>query len=128
MFDIDKGNLMNAVKLNKADLHSKVIENLETHKADVDEALKLRREAISKAFNKQLKEMEFDIEFQPKDHFSFPMPKDHSSDYEKAIRMIEMTTDEVIELNESQFDKLVMDNWGWKSDLIATSSVYGKKI
>lgn len=119
---------MNGVKLTKEELLSNVTQNLDKHKIDVAEALKLRRETIAKSFEKQLKEMEFDVDFQPKEHLSFPMPKDHSEDYEKAIRMIEMTTDEVIELTESQFDKLVMDNWGWKSDLIATSSVYGKHL
>ncbi len=128
MFEMNAGNLMNSVKLTKEELLSNVIANLDKHKIDVSDALKLRRETIAKSFKKQLEEMEWDVDFQPKEHLSFPMPKDHSEDYKKAIRMIEMTTDEVIELSESQFDKLVMDNWGWKSDLIATSSVYGKKI
>lgn len=128
MFEMNAGNLMNSVKLTKEELLSNVIANLDKHKIDVSDALELRRETIAKSFKQQLKEMEFDVDFQPKEHLSFPMPKDHSEDYKKAIRMIEMTTDEVIELSESQFDKLVMDNWGWKSDLIATSSVYGKKI
>lgn len=119
---------MNSVKLTKEELLSNVTANLDKHKIDVSDALKLRRETIERSFKKQLKVMEFDVGFQPKEHLSFPMPKDHSEDYKKAIRMIEMTTDEVIELTESQFDKLVMDNWGWKSDLIATSSIYGKKI
>lgn len=128
MFEMNAGNLMNSVKLTKEELLSNVIANLDKHKIDVSDALKLRRETIAKSFKQQLEEMEWDVDFQPKEHLSFPMPKDHSEDYKKAIRMIEMTTDEVIELSESQFDKLVMDNWGWKSDLIATSSVYGKKI
>ncbi len=128
MFEMNAGNLMNGVKLTKGELLENVKANLDKHNADVAEALSLRRETIAKSFEKQLKEMEFDVDFQPKEHLSFPMPKDHSEDYKKAIRMIEMTTDEVIELTESQFDKLVMDNWGWKSDLIAASSVYGKKI
>lgn len=128
MFEMNAGNLMNGVKLTKGELLENVKANLDKHNADVAEALSLRRETIAKSFEKQLKEMEFDVDFQPKENLLFPMPKDHSEDYKKAIRMIEMTTDEVIELTESQFDKLVMDNWGWKSDLIATSSVYGKKI
>ena len=128
MFEMNAGNLMNCVKLTKGELLENVKANLDKHNVDVAEALSLRRETIAKSFEKQLKEMEFDVDFQPKEHLSFPMPKDHSEDYKKAIRMIEMTTDEVIELTESQFDKLVMDNWGWKSDLIATSSFYGKKI
>ena len=42
--------------------------------------------------------------------------------------MVEMTQDDVIELNEDQFDKLVMDNWSWKEQLQLTSSMYGKII
>jgi len=128
MFEANAGSLINGVKLTKDELLHNVRENLDKHKVDVAEALSLRRGTIAKTFANLLEEMEFDVDFQPKEHLSFPMPKDHSEDYKKAIRMIEMTTDEVIELTESQFDKLVMDNWGWKSDLIATSSVYGKKI
>lgn len=40
-------------------------------------------------------------------------PEDHTKDYERAIKMIEMTQQEQIELNEHDFATLVLDEWDW---------------
>lgn len=60
---------------------------------------------------------------QPED-IIFPMPVDHTDDYERAREMYTMSIDDVIELTENEFDQLVLDNWGWKGEFLRTTSAY----
>ena len=123
-----KGRLMNGVKIKKYELLEALRENLEAHKDDVAEALELRREEMLSYFEEQIVKLNRDNEYQPKEVIKFPVPEDNSKEYEKVIRMVEMTQDDVIELDEDQFDKLVMDNWNFKQALLETSAFYGKAL
>lgn len=122
----NQGKLINGVKLKKSELLQVLKDNLEKHRADVIEAVKLRRERVMTVFTDQINAMSIDADHELAEVFKFPLPEDNSRDYEKAIRMIEMTQYEFIELEEDQFDKLVMDNWHWKRELALTSALYGK--
>ena len=128
MFGNNDGKLMNGVKIKSSELLFILENNLSHHKDDIQEAIELRRNEIILYFKQKLEVMESDESYSPKESINFPLPKDSSSDYEKAIRMVQLTQDEIIELNEDQFDKLVMDNWEWKQSLVATSAFYGKAM
>jgi hypothetical protein len=128
MFSKNNGKLINSVKVKKNELLSVLQENLTKHKDDVLDGLELRREEMKEYFTAKLEKMDSNNKYNPKENINFRMPVDSSKDYEKAIRMIEMTQDEIIELDENQFDKLVMDNWEWKEQLALTSQMYGKSI
>lgn len=123
-----KGRLMNGVKIKRDELLGVLRTNLSKHKEDVKEALELRRVEMRAFFDNEIQKLDNNSAYQPKQTHSFPIPEDMSSEYEKVIRMVEMTEDEVIPLSEDQFDKLVMDNWSWKDNLVATSALYGKSI
>lgn len=51
-------------------------------------------------------------------------PTDQTADYDRAIRMLEMSEDEVIELTELDFECYVLDNWRWKAQFLASNSSY----
>lgn len=51
-------------------------------------------------------------------------PEDHTTDYDNAIDMMEWSTDDTIELTQSQFVQYVKDDWGWKQSWIASNSEY----
>jgi len=56
--------------------------------------------------------------------FSLPVPEDHTPDYERALKMLEMEVNDTIELDENEFAELVMDDWQWKRQWITTNSMY----
>ena len=58
---------------------------------------------------------------------SLVRPEEHTSDYDRAIRMFEMTTEEEIELDQSTFCQLVMDEWDWKRNFSANTLSYSMK-
>lgn len=122
----NRGLLLDIVKIRREALLSALKKNLEKHKADVAEATKLRHENAMIFFTDQIEAMAIDCNHKLDTVIRFPNPVDSSEDYLRAIRMVEMTEDMIIELDENQFDRLVMDNWSWKKVLIDTSAVYGK--
>lgn len=55
---------------------------------------------------------------------SVTAPEDHTEDYDKAIKMLEMSEDKVIDLAYDSFTQLVMDDWGWGRQWAASNSAY----
>lgn len=51
-------------------------------------------------------------------------PQDHTRDYDRVIRMLEMCTREEIFISESEFAQYVQDDWGWKRDFITSTAGY----
>lgn len=57
-------------------------------------------------------------------YVALPWPEDHTSDYERIIRMVEYSVDNIFELDEQEFARYVLDNWEWKKQWTATSAAY----
>ena len=53
-----------------------------------------------------------------------PKPVSFEHDYDRAIRMLELSVDEVIELEQDIFNQLVLDEWTWKSTFTSDSTIY----
>ena len=51
-------------------------------------------------------------------------PTSHASSYERAIRMLELSADATVEMDEQTFKQLVLDEWDWKGQFVASNSVY----
>lgn len=51
-------------------------------------------------------------------------PVDQTRDYDRAIKMVEMTTETEIVLQESDFKGYVMDDWSWKQQFLTSNSFY----
>ncbi|MBO9492129.1 hypothetical protein J7384_17335 [Endozoicomonas sp. G2_1] len=118
-------NLINNVKINKDDLLCCLKSNLEKHIEDLNSALDARRKDFSEQVSVYANLIDSNATYQPPENIGLPIPTSHVADYERAIKMVELTVDPIIELSEAQFDKLVMDNWHWKNEFLRTTSVYG---
>lgn len=55
---------------------------------------------------------------------SLPRPEDHTEDYDREIRMLEMHQNDLVTLGAHLFDQIVMDRWGWSASFNATNSAY----
>lgn len=51
-------------------------------------------------------------------------PVSYESSYNRAIRMLELSVDEVIELEEDVFNQLVLDEWVWKRQWSVSNATY----
>ena len=53
-----------------------------------------------------------------------PEPEDHTEDYDREIRMLEMHQEPTVRIRAHLFDQIVMDRWGWSAEFAATNSAY----
>ncbi len=119
---------MDSVRVNKAELLEKVRENRKAHhelflKAqhgfreraveELDEMLNLAREGR-------------DI----RQYLGLTAPQDHTVEYDRAIQMLEMSQDDIVEIDHSAFAQLVRNEWAWFQAATATNMMYssGGKI
>lgn len=118
-------NVMKAVKINKVELLKIVTKNKEKHIADFVEAQadykvvvqKLCKENLALANTGDLKKFE-DIKAIP------ASPTTYESEYTRAIRMLELSVEDTIEVEQDVFNQLVLDEWTWKSSFDVSNSMY----
>lgn len=55
-------------------------------------------------------------------------PVDQTKEYDRAIRMLEMSVDETISLSEQDFQCYVMDEWRWKGQFTSSNIGYSKTL
>jgi len=51
-------------------------------------------------------------------------PMDQTKDYDRVLSMLNMTSDENIELDEQKYAQYILDQWSWKAQFDATNSRY----
>jgi hypothetical protein len=59
---------------------------------------------------------------------SLPEPQDHTEDYDSIIAMLEMSVEEIIELDAGSFQQYVLDKWSWKRAADITNYAYASKV
>lgn len=112
---------MDSVKINKNNLLKIVRENKEKHVKEFNEAVKDFKMAVIKICNENMEIVEAgktDIKVLP------PKPVSYEANYTKAILMLELSVDDVIELDQYEFSKFVQDEWEWKQAFSTSNSTY----
>lgn len=57
-------------------------------------------------------------------HIPLPVPEEHTEDYDRALRMLDMHTGSTIELTEDAYRCLVDDEWGWRHSFLSNTVAY----
>ena len=116
---------MNSIKMNRIQLLDIVVENNKKHIKEYLEAVedyKLLVVATAQANLKLAKTGELDkfkgIKSLP------PIPTSYEDSYRRAIRMLELSVEEIIEVEEDVFNQLVLDEWSWKRSFTASNATY----
>jgi hypothetical protein len=116
---------MESVNVDRQQLLTAITENFRNHRQAYEEAFEGYRERMIEILNQQLDMLKkggvANIQV-----FAIPVPKDHSKDYERAIKMLQMSEDDVINIDEHSFQCYVMDDWGWKAEFQSTWTEYSK--
>jgi hypothetical protein len=111
---INRIELMDIVKKNKDKHVDAYTEAVEDYKAAV---LKLTKDNLNLAKTQDLKNF---VKIKPLPN----APISYEPSYNRAIRMLELSVDEVIEVEEEVFNQLVLDEWSWKNSFMMTNSTY----
>ena len=103
---------MDAIKVHKSELLDIIKSNREKHVEDFKKSIKAYRVKAADLFTKELEKMVNGEEFTT--NIRLDKPESHIKDYDLIIGMLEMSVDDIIELEWNQFNQYVNDEWGWK--------------
>jgi len=103
---------MEKIRVSKQELLTIVKENREKHKKEYLEAIKAYRVKAADLMTKELEKVVSGESFQVR--FELIKPESHEKEYNLAIKMLEMSVDETVEIEQHEFNQLVNDEWDWK--------------
>lgn len=113
---------MKNMKFNVAALIEKIDANRKAHRAIFLEALEGYKAKVLEALEKNLEAVKQGNVVRV--YINLPPPDDHTKDYDRVLLMLDMCTEQEVELNEQEFGCYVMDDWGWKHQFLTANSVY----
>ena len=121
----ERRNAMRDVKVNKEELLDIVRTNKEKHSKEYLEAVEdFKKAAINIAETNLKLAQTGDTEKIAKFKQLPSKPVSYEDSYTRAIRMLELSVDSVIEVEEHIFNQLVLDEWQWKQNFAVTSASY----
>lgn len=114
------------VTVQKEELLTAIRKNRDTHRASFLEAQKGYRDTVIKALDQTLAEAREGQRFILERITALIMPQEHTSDYDRVIRMLEMSVADQVTVTEQQFSQYVLDDWGWKKQFVTTNARYSQ--
>ena len=116
---------MHAVKVNRKELLKIVTENKEKHITDFNESVEDYKAAALKIAEANLELVKTgDLEKIARTKPMPGKPVSYESNYTRAIRMLELSVEKEIDVEEDIFNQLVLDEWAWKNAFVASASLY----
>jgi len=113
---------MEVVSVKKEELLSTLRKNREEHREIFLEALGGYHKAALKALQERVNEAKENKRISL--HFVLVQPKDQTKQYDRVIKMLEMSVDSVVKLTEQEFANYVMDDWSWMDQFLTSNSGY----
>jgi len=113
------------VTVKKTELLGELKKNRDAHRGLFEEAQKGYREAVIAELDKMLSEARSGKRIRRK--VELVEPQDHTKDYDRVIRMLEMCVKDEVFVSETEFQMYVQDDWGWKHDFITQTSNYSNR-
>ncbi len=114
-----------SIKVRKDELVRILEHNLEQHEAHYRQArVEWRVQAIHE-LDSLLSEVRGTASLAPR-HLGvgLPVPEEHSDDYRRVLRMLDLDTDDEVTLTEEAYRKLVDDQWEWTYSFTANTLNY----
>ncbi len=113
---------MDSVRVNKADLLAKVKANRDSHHDLFVKAQEGFRQRAIEELDEMLKLAQARREVRL--FVGLTAPKDHTVEYDRAIEMLEMSQDDVVEIDLTTFAQLVRNEWAWFAAATHTNTLY----
>lgn len=99
--------------------------NRDQHKLDYKEAVEGYRGAKIKALEDALEKVKNEVNPEKTSlNVSLNKPINYVSEYTEVIDMLEMSVDDVINLDSDSFQAYIKDNWSWKRSFMVSNSSY----
>jgi hypothetical protein len=116
---------MNAIKMMRVELLAIVRTNLAEHTDMYAESVEDYKAAVLKLETANLKLAKTgDLEKFKQIRPIPSAPVSYADSYRRAERMLELSIEEEIMVEEDVFNQLVLDEWSWKRGFVGTSALY----
>jgi hypothetical protein len=103
---------MEKIRVSKEELLSIVNENRDKHVKEYLESIKAYRVKAADLLTLELQKIVSGEKFQI--NFDLIKPESHEKEYELTIKMLNMSVDDIVEIEQNEFNELVNDEWNWK--------------
>ena len=110
------------ITVSKTELLGKLRENRGKHREVFEDALGGYYTEVKKALEQQMRRIR--DRKRPNLVFPYSIPRDHTSDYDRVIGMLEMHQGDSFELTEAEYAQYVNDNWSWAGEWRRSASTY----
>lgn len=115
---------LHTVRIEKNQLLDILRANRSKHSQEAQEAAVKYREVAIKKLKASLKLAQNGGEVIQ--HLGLIAPQDYTSAYDTVIHMLELSSDQLIELDHMQFQQYVEDEWSWKAGFASTNAFYNQ--
>lgn len=116
---------MQSITVEKSTLRETLVANRDTHVKDFEIAWEAyHKSVITKAEKILAKAKSADVGDSVDIYSELDAPRNHSSDYNRAIEMIDFDINDAVELSEADFKTLIQDNWQWKTKFSHDNTFY----
>lgn len=116
---------MHNVKIDRKELLSIVLSNKEKHITEYNEAVEDFKTAALKLAETNLALAQTgNVDNIAKIKPIPPKPVSYEKEYNRAIRMLELSVESVIDVEEDVFNQLVLDEWVWKNSFVTSNATY----
>ena len=121
----EDNNIMRTVQIAVEKLLPIVRENKEKHIAEYTEAVEDYKAAVLVLTSNNLKLAKSgELDKIAKIKTLPNAPTSYEQSYTRAIRMLELSNQTIIELEDTVFNQLVLDEWSWKQNFQLSGSLY----
>jgi len=111
-------------KVKKAELLATLKKNRDQHQKIFEEALAGYKKEMEATLEHALEVIRAGKRIVHRIHL--PVPTNETASYDTAIKMLEMGTEEVVELSAQDFACLVEDKWEWRDAFLTSNSNYSE--
>jgi len=115
---------MKEVRIEVVKLTDIITKNRTEHREIFLKAQEKYREKVILALDEQLKAARDGNGFDLRNLVQLTPPSDHTSDYDRALKMLELSVDGTVVLSTADFSNLVQDQWDWSRSWAASNSRY----
>lgn len=100
-------------------------ENRTKHEKEYKSAKKEWQKRCTKALRKALKKAESgDRVIELKLFSELPRPQHYLREYDRVIRRLDLEVEDIVELDEREFEAWVMDEWVWHGAFAGATQMY----
>jgi hypothetical protein len=111
-----------AVEVNVKEVLDILRENRKNHKKVVDEAIEGYQKRCLELLEQKISALKAGKPVEMV--INLTVPQDHTKDYDRVIKMLEMSQNDTIMMGQDEFSSYVEDDWSWRRQWAAANSGY----